>query len=100
MTVPISVRSPLLTSRTTAVPDFPSVRTSKQQRNYPSDDYKLHNNISTTMAAQAESSHCILESSPRVPTPAKQLQVKKRVVNLVNPAGVLFASFQHVWSVT
>ncbi|EAL19710.1 hypothetical protein CNBG3380 [Cryptococcus deneoformans B-3501A] len=86
MTVPISVRSPLLTSRTTAVPDFPSVRTSKQQRNYPSDDYRLHNNISTTMAAQAESSHCILESSPRVPTPAKQLQVKKRVVNLVNPA--------------
>nr|KIR88866.1 hypothetical protein I308_00947 [Cryptococcus tetragattii IND107] len=38
------------------------------------------------MAAQAALGPCILGSPPSVPTPAKQLQVKKRVVNLVNPA--------------
>ncbi|KIR67983.1 hypothetical protein I314_01475 [Cryptococcus bacillisporus CA1873] len=38
------------------------------------------------MAAQAALGPCILGSPPSVPTPAKQFQVKKRVVNLVNPA--------------
>ncbi|KJE05464.1 hypothetical protein I311_00670 [Cryptococcus gattii NT-10] len=38
------------------------------------------------MAAQAALDPCIFGSPPSVPTPAKQLQVKKRVVNLVNPA--------------
>ncbi|KAL0247320.1 hypothetical protein I308_104356 [Cryptococcus tetragattii IND107] len=46
------------------------------------------------MAAQAALGPCILGSPPSVPTPAKQLQVKKRVVNLVNPADELNFSQQ------
>ncbi|OWZ37262.1 hypothetical protein J010_04600 [Cryptococcus neoformans] len=46
------------------------------------------------MATQAEPSHCIREASPNVPTPVNQLQVKKRVVNLVNPADAQVFSHQ------
>ncbi|WVO21398.1 uncharacterized protein IAS62_002706 [Cryptococcus decagattii] len=46
------------------------------------------------MAAQAALGPCILGSPPSVPTPAKQFQVKKRVVNLVNPADELNFSHQ------